>query len=137
MAGFPHHFSFLTSVTVLAVASIEPSLNGPAVVSGRSFHPSLKMAGSLFVEAGLLDRPAVLLLVDPPHRHVEVVTGPEARERIPDEEAATAVTAMTAAFAAGNLATGLIAGIQHLADVAGPGEPPPDATDLANVIGGR
>ena len=51
-AGFPHHFSLRTSVTVFAVWSILPNLNGPAVVSGRSLHPSLKIFGDLVVEAG-------------------------------------------------------------------------------------
>ncbi len=93
-------------------------------------------AEALFVEAGLLARPAVLVLVDPPRHHVEVVTGPEARARIGDEDAATAVTAMVAGFRTGDLTAGLVAGIRHLAVVAGPGEPPPDGPDLANVIGG-
>ena len=51
-AGLPHHFSLRTSVTVFEVMSSDSTLKGPAVVSGRSFQPSLKTFGSLFVDAG-------------------------------------------------------------------------------------
>ena len=94
-----------------------------------------QLAEAIFVDAGLVVRPAVLILVDPPRHHVEIVTGPEARTRIPDEAAAAAVTAMTSAFRGGDLAGGLVAGIEALAAAAGPGQAPPEAPDIANIIG--
>ena len=44
--------SLRTSVIVFAVRSMLPTLNGPAVVSGFPFQPSLKTDGLPFVEAG-------------------------------------------------------------------------------------
>lgn len=93
-------------------------------------------AEAVFVEAGLTARPAVLLVVDPPHRHVEVVTGPQVTDRIADDDAAAAVDLMVARFAGGDLVGGLIAGVEHLAAVAGPGTAAPGDTDLPDVLGG-
>jgi uncharacterized membrane protein len=93
-------------------------------------------AEAIFVEAGLVARPAVLVLVDPPRHHVEVVTGPAARLRVSDEEAAAAVAAMTEAFRGGDLTGGLVAGIERLAAAAGPGRAPPGDEEIDNIIGG-
>ena len=78
-------------------------------------------AEHLFVEAGLETRPAVLVLVAPEARRVEIVTGPEVRERVSDEAAQAAVDRMTEHFAAGDLMGGLVAGVHHVAEAAGPG----------------
>jgi uncharacterized membrane protein YgcG len=93
-------------------------------------------AEAVFVEAGLTTRPAVLLVVDPPHRHVEVVTGSQVVERISDADAADAVARMAERFAEGDLVGGVIAGVEHLAAVAGPGTAAPGDTDLPDVMGG-
>ena len=95
-----------------------------------------KHAESVFVNAGMHARPAVLLLVAPPQRKVEVVTAPAVRERIPDEAAAEAVTAMVERFRDGDLSGGLIAGIEHLAAAAGRGTAGPDDEELPDMIGG-
>jgi uncharacterized membrane protein YgcG len=79
-------------------------------------------AERMFVEAGLHTRPAVLVLVAPEVRRVEIVTAPEARERVRDEAAHEAVELMTKRFADGDLVGGLIAGVEHIAAAAGPGE---------------
>jgi len=50
LAGLPHHFSLRTRVMSCAVVSTLPSLNGPAVVSGFAFQPSLKTSGFVLVE---------------------------------------------------------------------------------------
>jgi len=78
-------------------------------------------ARALFLRAGMHELPAVLLAVGPKQRRVEVVTGPHARARISDEDAAEAVSTMTASFAVGDLAGGVIAGLRQLAHIAGPG----------------
>ena len=93
-------------------------------------------AEALFVHQGLHARPAVLLLVAPPQRKVEVVTAPALRERIPDEAAGDAVTAMVERFKDGDLAGGLVAGVEQLASAAGPGTAGPDDEELPDVLGG-
>ena len=79
-------------------------------------------AERMFIEAGLHTRPAVLVLVAPQARRVEIVTAPEARERVSDEAAHEAVELMTKRFADGHLVSGLIAGVEHIAAAAGPGQ---------------
>ena len=93
-------------------------------------------AEDLFVQTGLAARPAVLLLVAPPQHKVEVVTAPAVRDRIPDDAAAEAVAAMVERFKDGDLAGGLVAGIEQLAATAGPGETPADDVELPDVLGG-
>lgn len=62
---------------------------------------------------------AVLIAVSPNQRVLEVVTGPEARKRIPDRNAKLAALSMAAAFGGGDLAGGVIAGLDQLASHAG------------------
>ena len=76
------------------------------VYLGPAGEDSRAHAEQLFVEGGLHSRPAVLMLVAPQLRRVEIVTAPEARARIPDEAAQGAVDAMTARFAEGDLPGG-------------------------------
>lgn len=101
---------------------------GPAGQDARAH------AEGLFVEAGLHTRPAVLVLVAPEVRRVEVVTAPEARERVSDEAAQEVVDRMTTRFADGDLVGGLIAGIEHIAAAAGPGEG--SGEELPNLLHG-
>jgi hypothetical protein len=62
---------------------------------------------------------AVLVAVSPGQRYVEVVTGPEARLRLPDRGAKLAVMSMIASFKEGDLFGGLLSGLRMLADQAG------------------
>jgi hypothetical protein len=62
---------------------------------------------------------AVLLAVSPNQRLLEVVTGAEARKRLPDRSAKLAALSMAAAFSGGDLAGGLVSGLAQLADQAG------------------
>jgi hypothetical protein len=62
---------------------------------------------------------AVLVAVSPGQRVVEVVTGPEARVRLPDRGARLAVMSMVASFKEGDLLGGLLSGLRMLADQAG------------------
>ena len=73
------------------------------------------------IHAALGDRgnSAVLVVVAPGQRRVEIVTGPAARRRVPDRVAALAVLSMTSAFAGGDLAGGVIDGLRQMADAAG------------------
>ena len=86
----------------------------------------------MFVQAGMHERPAVLVLVAPRQRRVEIVTGEHARGAHHDGATTEAVATMTRSFQAGDLAGGLLAGIEHLADAAGLGDLPPGQEDLPN-----
>jgi len=62
---------------------------------------------------------AVLIAVSPNQRKLEIVTGNEARKRISDRDAKLAGLSMAAAFAGGDLAGGILSGIDQLASHAG------------------
>lgn len=59
---------------------------------------------------------SVLVFVDPAARQVEVVTGSEAQRRIDDRAATLAVLAMTTGFSIGDLAGGVVDGLQRLGE---------------------
>ncbi|GGN48551.1 DUF5130 domain-containing protein [Actinoplanes hulinensis] len=62
---------------------------------------------------------AVLIAVSPNQRKLEIVTGADARKRISDRDAKLAGLSMAASFAGGDLAGGLLIGIDQLATHAG------------------
>jgi uncharacterized membrane protein YgcG len=62
---------------------------------------------------------AVLLAVSPNQRVLEIVTGSAARKRISDRDAKLAALSMAAAFAGGDLAGGVLSGLDQLASHAG------------------
>ena len=62
---------------------------------------------------------SVLIAVSPNQRQLEVVTGREARKRILDRDAKLAALSMVAAFGVGDLAGGIINGLDQLASRAG------------------
>jgi len=62
---------------------------------------------------------AVLLVVAPGQRRVEVVTGTDVRRRVPDRVCALAVLSMTTAFGGGDLGGGIVEGLRQIADSAG------------------
>ncbi|UQU68697.1 DUF5130 domain-containing protein [Couchioplanes caeruleus] len=62
---------------------------------------------------------AVLIAVSPNQRVLEIVTGPDARKRISDRDSKLAALSMAASFAGGDLAGGVLAGIDQLASHAG------------------
>jgi hypothetical protein len=70
---------------------------------------------------GQLHEPAhsVLIAVSPNQRVLEIVTGSEARKRLPDRAAKLAALSMATAFGGGDLAGGLVAGLAQLANQAG------------------
>ena len=76
-------------------------------------------AETLHAALGERSHGAVLVVVAPGQRRVEVVTGPAARRRVPDRVAALAVLSMTSAFAGGDLAGGVVDGLRQMADAAG------------------
>lgn len=66
---------------------------------------------------------AVLVVVAPGQRRVEVVTGPQVRRRVPDRVSALAVLSMTSAFRGGDLTGGIVDAARQIADAAGRGAP--------------
>jgi hypothetical protein len=62
---------------------------------------------------------AILIAVSPNQRKLEIVTGNEVRKRITDRYAKLAGLSMAAAFAGGDLAGGVLSGIDQLASHAG------------------
>lgn len=92
-------------------------------------------AEALMAELGLAEAPAVLLLVAPESRRLEIVTAPAAARRIPDREAQLAAMAMSSSFGVGDVAGGVTEGVRLLAQTAGRGEPTgvelPDLLDAA------
>ncbi|MFI5916161.1 DUF5130 family protein [Dactylosporangium sp. NPDC051541] len=70
---------------------------------------------------GQLADPAlsVLIALSPNQRLLEIVTGTDARRRLPDRAAKLAALSMAAAFGGGDLAGGLVSGLAQLADHAG------------------
>jgi hypothetical protein len=62
---------------------------------------------------------SVLVAVSPNQRLLEVITGSEARKRIPDRSAKLAALSRAAAFGGGDLAGGLVSGLAQLSDQAG------------------
>lgn len=62
---------------------------------------------------------AVLVAVSPEQRMLEIVTGTEAKVRLPDRGAKLALMSMVASFKEGDLFGGLMSGLRMLAEQAG------------------
>ena len=91
-------------------------------------------AQAMFEDAGLLTRPAILLLVSPERRHVEVVTSPETRDRVSDVTCAEVVAEMTGFFGRSDIAGGIVAGIQRLQNAVGPASGTPSTPAFPDLI---
>lgn len=61
---------------------------------------------------------AVLVLVEPDARRVEIVTGDTARRRLDDRAAGLASLAMATSFAGGDLTGGIVNGVRMMAQAA-------------------
>ena len=68
-----------------------------------------------------LARKAVLILVSPTSRRVEIVTGSEVSHRVNDRACGLAALSMSGNFAGGDLVGGIVTGLRMLADAAGQG----------------
>lgn len=85
------------------------ALGGPARPAAERLHDELDGSGA----------DAVLIAVDPGRREVSIVTGVQAKVRLPDRACNLAVMSMTASFSEGDLVGGLLSGLRMLADQAG------------------
>lgn len=79
-------------------------------------------AHALMADLDLTERPAVLILVAPATRRLEIVTSPAAAQRINDHETQLAALAMSSSFGVGDVAGGVSEGVRLLAQGAGRGE---------------
>ena len=68
-----------------------------------------------------LARKAVLILVAPSARRVEIVTGSDISHRVNDRACGLAALSMSTNFAGGDLSGGVVTGIRMLAETAGQG----------------
>jgi hypothetical protein len=89
-----------------------------SVYIGELEVPTREHAERLHKQIEGADR-AVLIAVSPNQRRLEIVTGNAARKRISDRDAKLAGLSMAASFAGGDLAGGVVSGIDQLASHAG------------------
>lgn len=91
------------------------------------------------LHAALGDRSssAVLVVVAPGQRRVEIVTGPAVRRRVPDRVSALAVLSMTSAFRGGDLTGGIVDAVRQVADSAGRRPALTVAEDRRSVVARR
>jgi uncharacterized membrane protein YgcG len=89
-----------------------------SVYMGELNEPTREAAEKLHRQLDHADR-AVLVAVSPNQRVLEIVTGNQARKRISDRDAKLAALSMAAAFAGGDLAGGVLSGLDQLATHAG------------------
>lgn len=103
--------------TALTLASRESGVHFSVYLGDLGDDPSARVAelhGELEASSE-----AVLVAVSPEQRVVEVVTGPHARVRLPDNSAKLAVMSMVSSFKEGDLFGGLLSGLRMLAEQAG------------------
>lgn len=93
-------------------------------------------AHAMFQQAGLHTRPAILLLVSPQGRRVEVVTSPETRSRVSDLTCSEVVAEMTGFFGRSDIVGGIVAGIESLEAAVGPASGQPSAETFPDLIEG-
>jgi uncharacterized membrane protein YgcG len=79
--------------------------------------------------------PAVLVLVAPDSRRIEVRTAPAVRDRIPDAAAEDVIAAMRPGLVAGELTGAVKSGLAVLVAAAGPARPGGAAVELPEVLG--
>ena len=91
-------------------------------------------AETMFTRMELTDRPGVLLLVAPKEHYVEILTSPEARQRVPDEACEQAVARMVDDFRRKRIDRGIVHGVEYLAGVAGAGTAPHGTADFPDVL---
>ena len=101
----------------LTLATRETGLRFSVYLGDLGEQPTARVAELHSVLDGSSE--AVLVAVSPEQRVVEVLTGPEARLRLPDRGAKLAVMSMVASFKDGELLGGLLSGLRMLADQAG------------------
>jgi uncharacterized membrane protein YgcG len=94
-------------------------------------------AERLHAALGARSASAVLIVVAPGQRKVDIVTGPNVRRRVPDRVCALAVLSMTTAFSGGDLAGGIVDALRQITDAAGRRPALPDIEDSHGAPAGH
>lgn len=123
LAGLPDQQALAGPFTTRQLLRLDEALRTADTSTGLAFsvyvgelaEPARESAEALHAQ---LPEPAgaVLLAVSPNQRVLEIVTGPQARRRLPDRDCKLAALSMTAAFSGGDLASGIVAGLAQLAN---------------------
>jgi uncharacterized membrane protein YgcG len=103
---------------VVATAGSETGL-GFSVYIGGADGDIRDEAEKLHASLGAGASRAVLVLVSPGDRLLEIVTGTESARRLSDRACALAALSMTTSFAGGDLVGGIVTGVRMLAEAAG------------------
>lgn len=80
--------------------------------------PSAARRVAELLHSALEEPAAVLLLVAPGQRRLEIVTGAASRERLDDRACALAAASMSSAFSGGDIVGGLTEGLRQLTSTA-------------------
>jgi hypothetical protein len=99
----------------LPLSSLETGLVFSLYV-GELAAPARGTAETLFTR---LTEDSVLIAVSPGQRTLQIVTGAESAERLPNRACALAALAMRTSFTNGELTGGIVTGLRMLADAAG------------------
>ncbi len=91
-----------------------------SIFVGGLDEPVREHAELLHRQLGDPDR-SVLIAISPNQRQLEIITGRDARKRIPDTYARLAALSMVASFGGGDLTGGIVTGLDQLASHAGKG----------------
>ncbi|WP_414940627.1 DUF5130 family protein [Amycolatopsis sp. cmx-11-51] len=116
----------ISPFTIQQLARLDEALTLASRETGLDFSVYLGELGedTRATAEGLLastDAPAdsVVVAVSPGQRAIEIVTGSQARHRLPDRGAKLAVASMVASFKEGDLVGGLVNALRMLSDQAG------------------
>ncbi|HVE93321.1 MAG TPA: TPM domain-containing protein [Acidimicrobiales bacterium] len=120
--------------TAVAAAERDTGLEMCVAVCKPGAESTRTQAERAFRRLELPSRPAVLVIVLPRARKVEVVTSAVARTRLSDDDCAAAVAVMVDRFAENDIAGGVEAGLVALATRAGARGEASDQTELPDVI---
>jgi uncharacterized membrane protein YgcG len=122
---------------VISLAEEETGLEFCVVVGRKRGEDPRREAERTFHKAGLHERPAVMIVVTPEARTLEVVTAYGLDLRLPDVACDEAVRLMTGLFSTGDYAGGIERGVELLAERAGArtdGKSGHQGADLPNVV---
>jgi uncharacterized membrane protein len=105
------------------------------VVMHKRHKDARRDAESAFHRLGMHDRPAVLVMVTPAERTLEVVTAAHVRDRLSDVDCDEAVRLMTGVFATGDIVDGIAQGVRFIGERgSSPDGKLVDGPDLPNLL---
>jgi uncharacterized membrane protein YgcG len=109
---------------VVTTADLETGLRFSVYV-GAAEGDIRDAAERLHARFGPSSSSAVLIVISPGDRLLEIVTGEASSRRLTDRACALAALSMTTSFAGGDLAGGILTGVRMLAEAAGKPLPAP------------